>query len=268
MARFETGHFSMMQNLAPPLISVLDLKKSYANTSLVLDGVTVSVSKGEKVALIGSNGAGKSTLLKCLVGLQTNSGGEITIFDETFGETPNRVQLKKIRRNIGFVFQAHGLVKRLSVLSNVIHGLLGQGGSWRGFVQATAKADWRQRALEALAMVNLEDKALARVDQLSGGQAQRVAIARALIRQPQLMIADEPAASLDPAAGHEVMRQFADLTSEKGITLVFTSHDMDHALKYADRVVALKAGKVMIDQPASELTENDLKGVFGDEFKG
>lgn len=254
----------MLQRLDTPLIRVDNLQKNYSGSSQVLNGVSTTINAGERVALIGSNGAGKSTLLKCLVGIHDNSGGEVTVFNETFGRKPDNRQLKKVRSHIGFVFQAHGLVKRLSALSNVVHGLLGQSGSWRAFNQATAREDWRHRALEALKSVNLRDKAMDRVDQLSGGQAQRFAIARALVRKPQLMIADEPAASLDPVAGHEVMQQFADLTKESGITLVFTSHDMDHALKYADRIVALKCGKIEIDAPASKLCEADLAGVFDD----
>ncbi|RUV47919.1 ATP-binding cassette domain-containing protein, partial [Mesorhizobium sp. M5C.F.Ca.IN.020.14.1.1] len=120
----------------------------------------------------------------------------------------------------------------------------------------------REEAMQALADVRLLGKAGARADALSGGQAQRVAIARALIRRPKLLIADEPAASLDPAAGHDVMRVFSELTQEQAITLVYTTHDMEHALDYSDRLIALKAGKVFFDRPTAHVTRADLKDVF------
>ncbi|MEM9277126.1 MAG: ATP-binding cassette domain-containing protein [Pseudomonadota bacterium] len=251
-----------MKQHSSPLIEVDNLQKSYSAGTSVLKGISAQIKAGESVALIGSNGAGKSTLLKCLAGLHENSGGRISIFNETFERFPSRMQQKTIRKRIGFVFQAHGLVKRLTAHSNVVHGFLGQPGSWRAFTQATACQEWRIKATEALETVKLADKSSARVDQLSGGQAQRVAIARALVRQPDLMIADEPAASLDPTSGHEVMRQFVDLTKDKGITLVFTSHNMEHALTYADRVIALKAGKILIDAESCQLKQTDLGRVF------
>lgn len=231
---------------------------------MVLSNVSLSIDEGQTVALIGSNGAGKSTLLKCLVGLHPISGGSVSVLGETFRRSPSAAQRRLIRNQIGFVFQSHGLVKRLSALSNVVHGFLGAPGSWRSFVQNLAPQERRMAALEALDAVKLSDKAMARVDELSGGQAQRVAIARALVRKPRLFIADEPAASLDPAAGHDVMQQFVNLTRSKKITLIYTSHDMDHALRYADRVIALKAGKIHFDTETALLNRADLSEVFDD----
>lgn len=162
------------------------------------------------------------------------------------------------------MFQNHGLVQRLSALSNVIHGRLGFPGAWRAWHQAIAPEAWRQEALEALDAVGLAHRASARADQLSGGQAQRVAIARALVRQPKLMIADEPAASLDPKTGMDVMNTFASIANRNGTTLIYTTHDMTHALRFANRIVALKSGRVALDERASNLRIQDLERFFHD----
>lgn len=230
--------------------------------ALVLDRIDLTVREGDTVALIGANGAGKSTLLKALIGLATADAGDITILGERFERRPDRAQKATIRSQIGFVFQHHGLVRRQTALTNVIHGMLGMRGGWRAWHQAIAPTAWREEAIAALCTVRLADKATARADRLSGGQAQRVAIARALMRRPRLLIADEPAASLDPAAGHDVMRSFAEISDRTGTTLVFTTHDMDHALTYARRVVALKAGRVFLDAKSSDLNRSSLEAVF------
>ncbi|RWM61564.1 ATP-binding cassette domain-containing protein [Mesorhizobium sp.] len=244
------------------IIRAHDLAKSYANGKVIFSNIGLNVASRERVALIGSNGAGKSTLLKCLIGLLPSSSGEVVTLGETFRSAPSAAQLRRIRRQIGFVFQHHGLVSRQSVLTNVLQGKLGLPGGWRGWHHSIAKQHWREEAMQALADVRLLGKAGARADALSGGQAQRVAIARALVRRPQLLIADEPAASLDPAAGHDVMRVFSELTQEHAITLVYTTHDMEHALDYSDRMIALKAGKVFFDRPTAQVTRADLKDVF------
>jgi phosphonate transport system ATP-binding protein len=167
-----------------------------------------------------------------------------------------------MRRQTGFVFQKHCLVRRRTALSNVIHGLFGEPGSWRAFAHSLAPLEWRNRAMQALADVDLDHKAMERADALSGGQQQRVAIARALVRRPRLLIADEPAASLDPVSGHNVMALFSDLCRTQGITLLYTSHDMDHAMDHADRIVALRGGKVFFDRPVVKVTQADLKDTF------
>ncbi|MDO6459044.1 ATP-binding cassette domain-containing protein [Celeribacter halophilus] len=249
---------------AAPLIEARGLMKSYDRRSMVLDGIDLEISAGERVALIGSNGCGKSTLLKSLIGLHAISGGALTCFGEPVGVQSTRAQRMLMRRKTGFVFQKHCLVRRRTVLSNVVHGLFGTAGSWRAFSHALAPEDWRKRALQALNEVNLADKAMHRADALSGGQQQRVAIARALVRRPQLLIADEPAASLDPVSGRNVMELFTRLCRDHGITLLYTSHDMTHAIDYADRVVALKGGKVFFDRPSKGITSADLKGAFDD----
>lgn len=247
-----------------PIIVCEGLRKSYANNVEVLKGISLSIRPGERVGLIGANGAGKSTLLKSMIGLHPTNAGKIEALGERFSGEPRGAQRRRMRQKVGFVFQHHGLVGRLSALTNVVQGLVGIPGHKRALFQCLATHQDREAAMAALEAVSLTHIVDRRADQLSGGQSQRVAIARALVRNPDLFIADEPAASLVPAAGHEVMQQFAALAQDKGITLVFTSHDMDHALTYAHRVFALKDGSIVIDAPSTSLTPGDLAPVFDD----
>jgi len=249
-------------SLSGAIVTTRGLCKSYDRKTEILKGIDLAIRPGERVALIGSNGSGKSTLLRCLIGLHEVTAGEVTAMGETFSGLPAGAQKTRLRRKTGFVFQKHCLVRRRSVLSNVIHGMMSEPGSWRAFSQMTAPEAWRRAAMEALAWVNLTDKAMARADALSGGQQQRVAVARALIRRPAFLIADEPAASLDPVSGQDVMALFARLCADHGITLLFTSHDMAHARSFSDRIVALKAGRVLFDRPTATTTDADLDEVF------
>lgn len=267
----QTLTFDVIEELRPApaargecLIATEGLCVSYGGGGRVIDTVSLSIREGETVALVGHNGAGKSTLLKALIGLRASDGGDIDILGETFSQRPDARQRAAIRRQVGFVFQQHGLVMRLSALSNVIQGRLGQPGAWRAWHQALAPGAWRDDAMAALEAVRLAHKATARADRLSGGQAQRVAIARALVAKPRLFIADEPAASLDPAAGHDVMRTFADIAEKTRTTLVYTTHDMDHALSYARRVVGLRHGRVCLDAESRDLRPRDLESIFHD----
>ncbi|MEL6773388.1 MAG: ATP-binding cassette domain-containing protein [Pseudomonadota bacterium] len=263
MAAGMTAAMSAAAPDAPaPVIETSGLEKAYGPSAPVLTGVDLSVGQGERVALIGANGSGKSTLMRCLIGLVPLTAGSVSLFGHRFTHLPAASARAAMRRRIGFVFQNHSLVRRRSVLSNVVHGLLGEPGSWRAFTQATAPEHWRRRAMVALEEVGLADRALDRADTLSGGQQQRVAIARALVRRPELLIADEPAASLDPAAGREVMALFVRLAEEHGITLLFSSHDMAHAAGFSDRVVGLKEGRIAFDRPSGAVSAEMLEATF------
>ncbi len=244
-------------------VEARNISKSYARGPMILSGISMDIKEGETVALIGANGSGKSTLLKCLAGVHPVDSGEVDVFGATITAKAKQAELSRIRRNIGFVFQNHGLVRRLSVLSNVIHGKLGDGGSWRAFHQAVAPREMREEALAALEMVGLADKIGAQAEALSGGQSQRVAIARALIRKPRLLIADEPAASLDPVAGNDVMTAFVDIAARARTTLLFTTHDLEHALNFASRIIALKSGAVVLDAPSASLSRASFSGIYG-----
>jgi phosphonate transport system ATP-binding protein len=163
---------------------------------------------------------------------------------------------------VGFIFQQHNLVPRLTVLSNVVHGSLARGGTLSWF-HAVAPRQERERALHCLELVGLADLATRRADRLSGGQSQRVAIARALMQDPEIVIADEPAASLDPRAAEEVMECFTSVLQPARRTFVFTSHNLEHALKYADRLLGLNGGVLTLDASSKSQSLSSLKGLYG-----
>ena len=242
-------------------LAVSGLAKSFADDAVVFEGVGFGVRRGEAVALIGANGAGKSTLLRCCVRLIEPSAGSIRLLDADLNAVNGRA-LRRLRSAVGFVFQRHNLVPRLSALSNVIHGALGGRSGPAYWSHAFAPAGVRERAMACLEQVGLADIARRRVDRLSGGQSQRVAIARALMQRPRLMIADEPVASLDPVAAEEVMELFVSLLRRDGLTLLFTSHNLDHALHYADRVIGLHDGRLALDTPSGDLRAADLRGIY------
>jgi phosphonate transport system ATP-binding protein len=242
------------------VVEVYGLGKTFRPTGRVLDGVALAVDQGERLALIGPNGAGKSTLLRCLVRLVEPDQGEIRLLGEPV-RALGRPALRRLRSRIGFVFQRHNLVPRLSVLSNVIHGAHARLGL-RAWTHRFAPREVRAEAMACLDRVGLAHLASRRADMLSGGQSQRVAIARALMQRPTLLIADEPAASLDPAAGEAVMALFADLVRHDGLTLVFTTHSLRHAIDFADRIVGLQGGRVVLDRSADATTEPELERVF------
>jgi phosphonate transport system ATP-binding protein len=244
---------------AQPMVVVRALAKRFETTTVLRDA-TFAVHAGERVALIGANGTGKSTLLRCLIRLVEPDDGAIRVLGADV-RTLSGHDLRRFRARIGFVFQRHNLVPRFSALSNVVHGALSRGGA-RLWHQALAPSGIRSEALACLERVGLGDIALRRADRLSGGQSQRTAIARMLMQRPELLIADEPVASLDPKAGEEVMEMFASLVRERGDTLLFTTHDMAHALGYAERIIGLEGGRVALDAPADAVTRADLRSFF------
>lgn len=246
---------------APVELAVAGLGKAFAADTPIFENVSFEVRRGEAVALIGANGAGKSTLLRCCVRLIEPTAGDVRLFDSPVTAASPR-QLRRLRARIGFVFQKHNLVPRLSALSNVLHGALADRWGPAYWSHALAPRAARARAMACLDQVGLADIAGRRADRLSGGQSQRVAIARALMQQPRLIMADEPVASLDPVAGEEVMRLFVSLIRDQGLTLVFTSHHLDHALAYADRVIGLRGGRLAVDAPAAELSAAALRHVY------
>jgi phosphonate transport system ATP-binding protein len=245
-----------------PDLAVQGLTKRFrASRRAVLDGVALAVKPGEAVALVGPNGAGKSTLLRCCLRLVEPDDGDVRLLGCDLRALRGGA-LRRARAATGFVFQRHNLVGRLSVLSNVIHGALASGWSAFRWTQALAPRAVRDRAMERLARVGLSHLADRRADTLSGGESQRVAIARALVSDPRLVFADEPVASLDPGIGEEVMRLFAELIRRSKLTLLYTTHQVDHALQYSDRVVALRAGQVVLDAPSKDVGRAELRSVY------
>jgi phosphonate transport system ATP-binding protein len=246
--------------VAPVDIEARAVAKSFGTTPIFSD-VSFRLARGETVALVGANGTGKSTLLRCLMGLIPVSSGEVHLLGEPAGTARPRA-LRALRARVGLVSQKHNLVPRLSVLSNVVHGLLGKAPGLRHWSHALAPAASRRAAMEALDRVGLSGFAMRRADRLSGGQSQRVAIARAIVGGPDVLFADEPCASLDPQAGDDVMDLFIRLARDEGVTVVFTSHNIDHALRYGDRVLGLAAGRMRLDATAASLRASDLRGLY------
>lgn len=245
----------------PPDLVVRGLAKGFGPGTKVLAGVELSVGRGEAVALIGANGTGKSTLLRCCVRLIEPDAGELRLLGRDIHALGRR-DLRRLRSRVGFVFQRHNLVPRLSALTNVLHGAQSRHRGPGAWLQSLAPQRLRAEALSCLDQVGLAEIADRRADQLSGGQSQRVAIARALMQRPAMLLADEPVASLDPAAGEEVMQLLRTLVDAAGLTLIFTAHNLRHALDYADRVLGLRDGRIAIEAPARALDLATLRAFY------
>jgi phosphonate transport system ATP-binding protein len=229
----------------------------------VLDGVSLDIRAGEFVALLGSSGAGKTTLFRCLTRLIRPDEGSILLNGAHLHDIEGR-SLVRARRDIGLIFQQFNLVRRLSAYGNVLAGRLGHVPTWRGVLRGFGRSD-RQLALACLDRVGLLAQAEQRADSLSGGQQQRVAIARVLAQQSRFILADEPVASLDPASAHTVMDMLRDIARENGIAVLCSLHQVDLAEAYADRVVGLRAGRVVVDKAARAMTEADRVRIYHKE---
>lgn len=257
------------------LETVIDAKgisKSFQRGTPVLDNVSISLRRGEMVALIGASGSGKSTLIRSIAGLIPIDGsgkgqpdsGRITVMGEAVQQNGRLNCSRALRVRIGVIFQQFNLVPRLTLLTNVCFGLLGQLPMVRGTLGQFSDAD-KRKAMQALARVGIAEHALKRASELSGGQQQRAAIARSLVQGAELLIADEPIASLDPASSRRVMDLLADMNRNDGLTVLVSLHQVEYALKYCARTVALKAGKVAYDGPSSALTPAFLNQLYGAE---
>ena len=226
----------------------------------VLQDVDLEVHPGEFVALVGPSGAGKSTLLQLLNGGHQATDGTVNVL----GVDParcNRGDLRKLRTRIGFVFQQFGLVGRLSAMENVLMGSLGSLKMPRYGIMTYPRA-LRARAAENLERVGLIDFRFQRTDTLSGGQQQRVAIARMLMQDAELVLADEPVASLDPAASISVLETLKKLSSEDGFTVVCSLHQVDLALQVSDRIVAVRDGRFILDTATAQTNEQEIRAVY------
>ena len=253
---------------APGLVLARDVSKTFGSRK-ALDGVSISVASGEMVALIGPSGSGKSTLLRSITGLQSIDPGKGTI--SVFGETvqkDGRVTgaVRQARARLGMIFQQFNLVGRLTLFSNVMLGALGRLPTWQGLLGLWPQGD-KDRAMAALHRVGVSDYAGQRANTLSGGQQQRGAIARAIVQGAQAILADEPVASLDPVSARKVMELLVELNRRDGMGVIVTLHQVDYAIRYCDRVVALKAGKIVYDGPSTGLDTTILIDIYGPEFE-
>ncbi|MCP5420026.1 MAG: phosphonate ABC transporter ATP-binding protein [Gammaproteobacteria bacterium] len=246
-------------------IRITELSKTYGHRK-ALDNIDLAVEAGEMVALIGASGSGKSTLLRHIAGLVTadrRDGGEITVLDrhiQRAGRLSSNIRRQRAR--IGMVFQQFNLINRLSVLTNVLAGTLGRIPVWRGVFTVFSRRE-KHQAMQALARVGMAEWALQRAANLSGGQQQRVAIARTLVQEAEIILADEPIASLDPESSRRVMKMLARINQEDGKTVMVSLHQVDYALKYCSRTVALKDGRITYDGPSHALTPELLDTLYG-----
>lgn len=245
------------------MLEIQNLTKVYDDGTLALDDVSFTVEDGEFLVIIGLSGSGKSTLLRCINRLIEPTSGRI-LWDGVDITAASQEELRRIRRQIGMIFQQFNLVKRSSVMTNVLSGRLGYVNPWLSLAHQFPKQE-RERALRNLELVGIADKARNRADELSGGQQQRVGIARALMQGPKLMLADEPVASLDPATSHSVLKYIEQLNREQGVTVLCSLHFLSLARRYGTRIIALKAGQIVFDGLPAEIDEQRFKEIYGEE---
>ncbi|WP_159710855.1 phosphonate ABC transporter ATP-binding protein [Geminicoccus flavidas] len=245
------------------MLRIERLVKKYRTGDAALRGVDLTVGKGEVIGLIGPSGAGKSTLIRCVNRLVEPSGGRIFLGDEELTAMSGGA-LRRARRRIGMIFQEYALVERLTVMENVLSGRLGYVGFWASYFRRFPPEDV-ERAFATLDRVGLIDHVDKRADALSGGQRQRVGIARALVQSPELLLIDEPTASLDPKTSRQVMRLLLELCQERGLAAIVNIHDVALAQMFLPRIVGLRAGEVVFDGPANGLTPEVLTRIYGEE---
>lgn len=251
---------SIVSGGADSLISLTGVSKRFPNGTLALDNVSLEVPRGQLLSLIGLSGSGKSTLMRHLNGLHKPTAGTVRVMDVEVSSATNR-RLRSVRRNVGFVFQQFGLVGRATCLENVLSGALGRLTGPRYGVWSYPR-DLRRQAFDHLERVGLAPQAYQRADTLSGGQMQRVAIARTLMQQPQLLLADEPVASLDPESSAQVLELLLRVAMEEKMTVIVTLHQVELALGWAHRIVGLRDGQVVLDRDARGLSQFDVMEVY------
>jgi len=245
------------------LLEVKNLVKVYDNNVRALDGVSFNVSPGQFLAVVGLSGSGKSTLLRCINRLIEPTSGQI-LWNDLDLTAASQEEMRRNRRRIGMIFQHFNLVTRSLVLTNTLAGRLGYVNPYWSLVNHFHKEDV-QRALEKLERVGIGDKAYVRADELSGGQQQRVGIARALMQNPEILLADEPVASLDPVLAHSIMKILKQLNQEDGITVICSLHFLDLVQRYADRAIALNQGRLVFDGLPEEIDDRRFREIYGQD---
>ncbi len=239
------------------------VSKVYPNGTVGLDDVDLTIADGEFAAIIGRSGAGKSTLLRSVNRMHRITSGTLTVNGTDVSSLSGK-SLRRFRRGIGMVFQSFNLVTRTSVIQNVLAACVPDMPFWRVLLGAFRKAD-KIKALESLDKVGILDKAYMRADQLSGGQQQRVALARTLTQDPKIILADEPVAALDPVTAKQVMQDFVHINKDMGITILLNIHHVELALEYADRIIGIRAGKIVYDGPSANVDKDVLAAIYGED---
>jgi len=245
------------------VLKIEGLSKTYRTGDKALNGVSFTVPAGQVVGLIGPSGAGKSTLIRCINRLVEPTSGSVHLGDLNVTGM-SRGELRQARRRIGMIFQEYALVERLTVMENVLSGRLGYVSLWRSFTRKFPEADVA-KAFELLERVGLTVQADKRADALSGGQRQRVGIARALEQDPELLLVDEPTASLDPKTSRQIMRLILEMCQERGLPAIINIHDVVLAQSFTQRIIGLQAGKVVFDGTPEELDDTMLTRIYGEE---
>jgi phosphonate transport system ATP-binding protein len=240
------------------MIEVRGLSKRYGELAALVD-VSLQVAPGEMLVVLGPSGAGKSTLLRCINRLTEPGGGEVRVAGESAPATP--AGLRRLRSQVGMIFQDHNLVPRLSVLKNVLAGRLARMPQWMSLLQLFRDEDLRI-ALDCLERVELADRAWSRADRLSGGQQQRVGIARALAQQPRAILADEPVASLDPKTARIVLGDLKRASRDLGIAVLCNLHQVGYATEFADRIIGVHAGRVVFEGRPEALDGQALSRIY------
>ena len=246
------------------MIKFDNVNKVYSNGLHALKNVSLEIKQGEFVAIIGLSGAGKSTLLRTINRMHDISEGSLTVNGQEVNDLSGK-DLRKFRRKVGMVFQSFNLVTRTTVINNVLTSRVPDMPLWKSIIGLYSKED-KVIALEALDKVGILDKAYVRADQLSGGQQQRVALARTLAQKPEIILADEPVSALDPITAKQVMDDFKKINKELNMSVLINIHHVDLALKYADRVIGIKAGEIVYDGPATKVDSEVLKQIYGREL--
>ncbi len=259
-----TKHISKRQAAWPQkgiaLIEFKHVSKTYPNGTKGLKDVNLTIDQGEFVAIIGLSGAGKSTLIRTINRMIDVTEGQL-IVDGTDVMTLKGKSMRRFRRKIGMIFQSFNLVSRSTAIKNVLTSMVPDMPWWKVLLGIFSK-EQKMHALEALDKVGILDKAYIRCDQLSGGQQQRVALARTLNQTPTIILADEPVAALDPVTAHQVMGDFKRINEEMNISILINIHHVDLALKYASRVIGIRAGEVVYDGPCSQVTQAVLDSIY------
>ncbi|OCG72647.1 phosphonate ABC transporter ATP-binding protein [Microbacterium sediminis] len=234
---------------------------TYPNGTAALRDVSLTIAPGEMVSIVGLSGSGKSTLIRTINGLVPVTGGTVEVGPYTVSGLAGR-RLRELRGHVGMIFQGFNLAERVDVYRNTLVGRFARAGALRSLLGIPTPED-REIALRALDAVGMLDKVWTRAGSLSGGQKQRVAIARALSQEPQVMLADEPVASLDPPTAHAVMAELERIGVERGLTVLVNLHLMDLARDYTTRMIGLRAGELVYDGPAADATDADFEQIYG-----
>ena len=242
------------------MIEFHNVSKRYPNGFEALKDINLKIGQGEFVAVIGLSGAGKSTLIRTINRMHDITGGTLTMDGINVMELQGK-SLRAFRRKIGMIFQSFNLITRTTVIKNVLTAFVPELPWWRAFLGIFKKEE-KIAALEALDKMGILDKAFVRADQLSGGQQQRVALARTLAQNPQIILADEPVASLDPVTARQVMDDFQRINRDMNITVIINIHHVELALQYASRVIGIREGKIVYDGPSSQVTQQILDGIY------